>query len=77
MSTRHESGSPAPCHSSLTIGLDEAASYLGLSEDEVRDLVRRKVLFPVYPDYYFNLEVLAAWKCENLTHIVNESPSER
>ena len=49
MSTRHESGSPAPCRDPQTIGLDEAASYLGLSEDEVRDLVRRKVLFPVHP----------------------------
>lgn len=77
MSTRHESGSPAPCRDPQTIGLDEAASYLGLSEAEVRDLVRRKVLFPVHPGYYFNLEVLAAWKSENLTHIVNESPSER
>lgn len=76
MSTRHDHGSPAPCPNSMTIGLDEAASYLGLSEAEVRDLVRRKVLYPVYPGYFFNLEVLAAWKSENLTHVVTETPSE-
>ena len=60
---------------SALMGLEETASYLGLSEAQVCELVRLGELYPVKPGPLFHLEILAAWKCANLMRI--ETPPER
>ena len=59
------------------MGLEETASYLGMSEAQVLQLVREKKLYPVKPGPLFNLEILADWKSRNLTHIVTPTPPEQ
>ena len=69
----HDSGQQRPTDSPL-MDLQETASYLGLSEAEVLELVRQKELYPMKCGPLFNLEVTASWKAKNMTHVVTETP---
>ncbi len=59
------------------MGLEETASYLGMSEAQVLQLVREKKLYPVKPGPLFDLEVTANWKAANLTRFVTPTPPEQ
>lgn len=72
-SARHEHGERRAPDSPL-MDLQETASYLGLSEAQVLQLVREKKLYPVKCGPLFDLEVTASWKAKNMTHVVTETP---